>query len=424
MPPNFLRHLYVDINGYFASVEQQMQPRLRHKPVAIVPVNTEATCCIASSYEAKAKGIKTGTPIPEARRLCPDIRFVLARHELYVRVHHDIIKAVERCIHVDEVCSIDEMAARLMANERDHDRATCIARNVKQAIYDDVGQYIRCSVGVGPNKWLAKVATDLQKPDGLVVLRPEDLPTRLYSLDLDDLPGIGRRMHARLAQAGVTTIEQLCQLSESALQTIWASKLIGSVWYHQLRGHHVHETPTHRRTVGHSHVLAPEYRSLDKARRVMTHMIHKAARRLRRLGYHAGRMDLAVRFIDRTRWHHQVRLPAIRDTLTLVRLCSEAWPEQAYADPLKVSVTLSDLTPDAAATASLFPEQQELNHLANAMDRIEQRFGNNAVFPGAMLGAMDSAPLRIAFTQIPDLIDCRDEDRPKLTKRPQKKPAR
>ncbi|MEQ9460128.1 MAG: hypothetical protein RIG82_04170 [Phycisphaeraceae bacterium] len=406
MDQAYCRYLYLDINGYFASVEQQLRPELRGKPVAVVPVDTDSTCCIASSYEAKAFGVKTGTPVPEARRLCPGVRFVLARHERYVRMHHQIIAAMERCVHVDEVCSIDEMCARLMSNERSAERALEIARAVKGAIAVDAGLYVKCSVGVGPNQWLAKVATDLQKPDGLVVLTPEDVPKRLFCLALDDLPGIGRRMHARLGRVGVTTVEQLCGLSESALQTIWGSRVLGSQWYLQLRGEQVDMTPTRRRTVGHSHVLSPEYRTREGALRVMVHMIHKAGRRMRRLGYHAGRMHLGMRYVDGSRWVRDMRLPDVSDTVTLVRMCSAAWPGVVSAVPLKVSVTLMDLTLDQGVSGALFGEQRAMGRIAEAMDRIERRFGNNAVFPGAMLGALDSAPTRISFTQIPELIDC------------------
>jgi DNA polymerase-4 len=109
-----LRWLYVDFNSYFASVEQQLRPELRGQPIAVVPVETDSTCAIAASYEAKAFGVKTGTPIYEAKRLCPGLTCVLARHERYVEFHHRLIEEIERHIPVTAVCSIDEVASRLM----------------------------------------------------------------------------------------------------------------------------------------------------------------------------------------------------------------------------------------------------------------------------------------------------------------------
>src|SRR5882757_8253541 len=112
-----LRWIYIDFNSYFASVEQQLDPALRGKPVAVLPVMTDSTCAIAASYEAKAFGVKTGTPIYEAKKMCPGLICVLARHERYVEFHHRLIEEIERHIPVTAVCSIDEVACRLMDNE-------------------------------------------------------------------------------------------------------------------------------------------------------------------------------------------------------------------------------------------------------------------------------------------------------------------
>src|SRR6202161_3627974 len=191
IPALCLRWLYVDFNSYFASVEQQLRAELRGKPIAVVPVETDSTCAIAASYEAKAFGVKTGTPIYEAKRLCPGLTCVLARHERYVEFHHCLIEEIERHIPVTAVCSIDEVACRLMDNEISVERSTEIARSVKSGIAKTIGSYVRCSIGIAPNRYLAKVGTELQKPDGLVELRPENLPKGLFGLKLRDLPGIG-----------------------------------------------------------------------------------------------------------------------------------------------------------------------------------------------------------------------------------------
>src|SRR5271167_4550724 len=144
IPGLSLRWLYVDFNSYFASVEQQLRPELRGKPIAVVPVETDSTCAIAASYEAKASGVKTGTPIYEAKRLCPALTCVLARHECYVEFHHRLIEEIERHIPVTAVCSIDEVACRLMDNENSLERSTAIARAIKNGIANNIGPYLRC----------------------------------------------------------------------------------------------------------------------------------------------------------------------------------------------------------------------------------------------------------------------------------------
>ncbi|MGH9480975.1 MAG: DNA polymerase Y family protein, partial [Terriglobales bacterium] len=158
--------LFLDLNAYFASVEQQERPELRGRPVAVVPLVTPNTVCIAASYEAKPFGVKTGVKIHQAQRLCPELMLVEARPRLYVEYHEAIVKAVESCVPIAHVMSIDEAACRLLGLERWLPNALAIAQAVKQAVRS-VGDTLRCSIGLAPNRYLAKVASDMQKPDGL-----------------------------------------------------------------------------------------------------------------------------------------------------------------------------------------------------------------------------------------------------------------
>jgi len=239
-----LRYLFVDMNSFFASVEQQERPELRHQPVGIVPMLTDNTCCIAASYEAKARGVKTGTLVREARTLCPRLHLVEARPRLYVQYHHRIVTAVESCLHVDQVCSIDEMYGRLMGAEREPQRAAAIARQVKAAMALAVGPFMRCSIGLAPNAWLAKVASDMQKPDGLTIILPAQMPAAIGKLELTDLPGIGGNMQRRLHLRGIYHVHELCRLSADELSAVWGSKVHGAIWWHQLRGHDLPYRPT------------------------------------------------------------------------------------------------------------------------------------------------------------------------------------
>src|SRR5262245_430158 len=159
-----VRYLFVDMNSYFASVEQELRPELRGLPVAVVPVEAETTSCIAASYEAKKFGVRTGTRVSEARKLCPGLRTIPARPQVYVRKHHEIIEAVESVLPVAKVLSVDEMVCRLMGDHLRYDRAVEVGRRVKRAIRERAGEWMRCSIGLGPNTLLAKVAADMQKP--------------------------------------------------------------------------------------------------------------------------------------------------------------------------------------------------------------------------------------------------------------------
>ena len=149
-----LRWLFLDLNSYFASVEQELEPKLRGRPIAVVPVVADTTVCIAASYEAKAFGVRTGTQVGDAKRMCPGIALVEARHELYVEYHNKIVEAVERMVPVTSVMSIDEMACRLIGREQPLLAALDLAHRVKAEIRNTVGSTLRCSVGLAQNRYL------------------------------------------------------------------------------------------------------------------------------------------------------------------------------------------------------------------------------------------------------------------------------
>ena len=409
-----LTWMSLDMNSYFASVEQQFRPELRGLPVAVVPVMAENTCCIAASYEAKRYGIKTGTKVFEARRLCPDLRIVEARPPLYVQVHEKILAAVDSVLPIEKVTSIDEMFCKLGLRQRNPDEAIAVARQVKEAIHEQVGEYLRCSIGLAPNCFLAKIAGKMKKPDGLTTLSQEELPHKLYSLSLRDLTGIGSRMHARLEHAGVYTVEQLCAQSEDQLRRIWKG-VVGERWWYALRGHDLPEQPTRRRTLGHSHVLPPEFRTPNGAKAVLVRLVHKAAARLRKLGYWAGGMTVSLSYARREKWKASIPLVLCQDTQTLVQSLSNLWKlRPPTGTPLKVSVGLYDLIHNACMTPPLFTEDVRRSELARAMDKINGRFGANAVYLAAMHRSARTAPSRIAFTHIPDIAveTTRGEGRP------------
>src|SRR3569832_912644 len=150
-----LQSLYVDLNSFFASVEQQLRPELRGRPIGVLPVTADTTCCSAASIDAKRFGIRTGTPVWQARKLCKDIVFVQARPSIYVEIHHRIIAAVESCTPVGEVLSIDEMACELMGSDREEANAITLGRQIKRAIFVLVGVVLLCLFGFAPFRFFA-----------------------------------------------------------------------------------------------------------------------------------------------------------------------------------------------------------------------------------------------------------------------------
>lgn len=410
-----LRCLFVDFNSYFASVEQQDDPSLRGRPIGVVPVMAETTCCIAASYEAKAFGVKTGTPVWEARQKCPEIVILQARPARYVEVHHALMDAIQDCIPHGKPESIDEVPCWLIGRERQRENAIAIAGAIKQRFRQSGFDAIGCSIGIAPNKFLAKTASDMQKPDGLTVLELSDLPERLHALELRDFCGIGPSMERRLQRAGIRSVEQLCAAPREHLRAAWGS-IEGERYWLQLRGFELPERKTERGSVGHSHVLGPELRHYDGARSVLFKLLAKAAMRLRKEAFLAGGLAIRIRFVgmDR-RFERDLSFAPIDDTPTLLKLlarelealerarASGRWNEKRHP-PLSVSVTLVGLEPRGSVSGELMTERRRSRDMSAVLDRINQRYGNNALYFGAMQDALSqrAAPMRIAFGQIPD----------------------
>ena len=411
-----LRALVVDFNSYFASVEQVLASSLRGRPIGVVPVVTDSTCCIAASSEAKRHGVKTGTGVAEARSLCPGIIFVESQPEEYIRLHHLLVAAVESCTHVEEVWSIDEMWCRLTGRQCERANAEALARNIKAAVANvatfardddradpEAAKVLTCSVGIAPNGYLAKTATDMQKPDGLVFLEDSDLPHKLHRLQLRDFCGIGRNMEHRLLESGIFTVAQLCAATEKKLREVW-NGIEGTRMYRVLRGEEVQRPPTQKRVLGHSHVLPPELRTEEGAFSVCHRLIQKAAMRLRKGKWCAGGLQLSVKYSDR-RWSDDITFTPTQDTLEFLHTLDILWQRcrQRGISPKAVGVTLFHLVQSQNSTP-VFPTMKR-NHsaLLAAMDAVNIGMGKNKVYFGGAHGALAYTPMRIAFNRIPDL---------------------
>ncbi|MGD0729901.1 MAG: DNA polymerase [Terracidiphilus sp.] len=420
-----LNWLFVDLNSYFASVEQDARPELRSCPVAVVPMMADTTVCIAASYEAKAHGVKTGTNVGEAKKMCPGLVLLEARHELYVDYHHRIVEAVESCLPVTAVLSIDEMACRLMGRERPLLAAMELGRKVKAAIREKVGPMLRSSVGLATNRYLAKVASDMEKPDGLVALPLDILPEALCRLMLRDLPGIGARTELRLNEKGIHTMDELLALDCEKAGELW-----GSVWgerlWHWLRGQDFDMSETeHLKSISHSHVLAPEMRSVEQAWAVAHKLLHKAAMRLRAGGLWASSIGLVIGFmgpkgdrgpvstfgVPKNGWKSDVKLSECQDNQTLIAALSRLWASRPvgaeFEHPYFIGVRLGELVPDRLHSLNLFEgteDAQSRTRLLETMDQLNNKYGMSALAPATMLTAFKAAPTRIAFHSIPDLF--------------------
>lgn len=397
-----LRSLFVDFNSYFASVEQQENPDLRGRPIAVAPVMANSSCCIAASVEAKKYGIKTGTLVAEAKERCPELVVVLAHPALYVHYHHRLLKAIDNCIPIHKVGSIDEAECRLMGREREPERAIEIAHRIKQSIHESF-DWLRCSIGIAPNGFLAKTASDMQKPDGLIVLEEKNLPDALFGLKISDLCGVGYNMEKRLRYFGIHSVEQLCFASRAKLKEVWGG-IEGERFHDRLHGDVVEQAESQRGTVGHSHVLAPELRNTQSVNAVMKKLLMKAAMRLRSYHLLATRLHVRVKYLGNAPWDATERMDPTDDSKILLhRLIRLLDQRKDNHKPLAVSVTLTGLMEREGTCVPMFAEMKENPALNTLLDNINKKYGNNKMYFGSMQQALDSAPMRISFNQIPDV---------------------
>ena len=347
-----LRWLVLDLNSFFASCEQQEDPELRDRPVIVVQTMAETTCAIAASYPAKALGIRTGTLVHEARRLCPDLKLVQANHKLYVEYHHRILKAIDKHIPVEDVMSIDEVACRLDKVQQQPVVARKLAQEIKHEIQSQVGACLTSSIGISANKLLAKLASNMQKPDGLVILPVEELPRAILHLKLRDIPGIGPNMAERLQKADIADIATLWKTDASRLRLIWGG-VAGDKMHALLHGEDIVSPKHARSSISHQHVLAPKDRTKQKSAAVVRQLLVRAAQRLRDDGFFCRRLAVEVKWLrrDGDTWTATRSFSETQDTGVLLGVLQEIWREVPDLKPLRVGVALSNLAPQGGSSA-------------------------------------------------------------------------
>ncbi|WP_223850222.1 DNA polymerase Y family protein [Paracoccus yeei] len=384
------RTLYVDMNSFFASVEQQLNPAIRGRPVAITAMENEKGCCVAASYEAKAHGVKTGTSVPDARRLCPGIVFLPSRHRLYVRFNLRVAAVLDRFAELERIRSVDEFQIALSGGSTDLDGARDLVMTLKAAVAAEVGACLRFSAGIGPNHLLAKIAGKLEKPDGFQALWPGNMPSAVAHLALDDLPGISRSMRARLEHAGIRDVPSLWALDPRHARAIWRS-VEGERFVRSLQGDPIPLVKTQRGGFGNSKVLAPQFREPASAYLVSRWLVEKAAARLRRDQRVASTFDLRLVLLHpygADTWSRSIRCAPTQDTLEFLRhnraLWRQAWPAIRRRRLHSVGINLGDTFMLADRNGDLLmplgpAEKTAGERAAEAVDFINQRFGDGTI---------------------------------------------
>lgn len=261
-PPHIM---HIDLNSCFATVEQQARPRLRGRPIGIVNRRTEHTAIITASYEAKAMGVKVGMKLKEAQALCPGLIGIESDPAKYRYVYHKLMDIMRRYSPSFTMKSIDEGVIDFNDTSREiRERGMeVIGREIKQRLKDEVGCAMRCNVGIGTNRFLAKTAAGLNKPDGMDVLMSHNIRQVFAGLTLTDLTGIAWRNEHRLNMVGIYTPLQFLDAAPELLAKVVFKSVCGYQWHQRLRGWEVDNVQYDLKTCGRQYVL--EQRNLPRA---------------------------------------------------------------------------------------------------------------------------------------------------------------
>ncbi|NTS31182.1 type VI secretion protein ImpB [Phyllobacterium sp. BT25] len=410
--PTHPEKLYLDFDSFFASAEQQLNPALQGRPIAVVPLDSPYTSVIAASREAKPFGVKTGTSVREAREKCPDIVFIEARPDVYVRLHNRILEIIERCVPIAAVRSIDELACTLLESEAR--QAAELSSRIKRSLRHEFGPVLTCSIGISFNELLAKVAAEMDKPDGFVVLDHADLPGKLLGLALRDLPGISKGMETRLIEAGVTDIAGLWALAPKHARAIWNS-VEGERFVAALHGYSVEKPETITRMFGHGRNLPPDWRTPQKVLQCARLLTMSAARRLRRSHHRAGALTYTVGTRRESRTSMDKRFRPARDDHTFLNALNGLHEKFVMSGEMNnissVTVVLHELSEEQEASRDLFDTrdsrqaQSQWERVSDVLDTIRVRHGSKALNLGPANGPGNYIGSKIAFGRIPAAED-------------------
>jgi DNA polymerase-4 len=375
--------LLADMNAFYASVEQALNPSLRNRPIIVCgDPSRRHGIVLAASYEAKEYGVETGMAVFEAKRLCPPAELVPPRMGTYLRISAHIVDILSQFSPLVEPFSVDEAFVELTGCEKLFGEGIEAARRIKERILRETG--IRCSIGVGPNKLLAKMAAEMEKPNGLTLLTEEDVPKRLWPLPVIRLFGVGPRISQHLKRMGIRTIGDLAQADPAMLERRFG--IIGRVLHCSARG--VDSSPVDpcsldkNRSIGHQFTLPRDYTKVSDLRTVLRELAEEVAARARKAGYTGRTVSLTLRSFDFGSVHRSLTLSEPTNIGRKVFEAAEVLLRRHWDHrPVRlIGITLSNLSSDRVMQLDLFGKREREQRLAEAIDAIRNRFGTTSIF--------------------------------------------
>ncbi len=399
--------MHIDLNSCYAIIEQQANPLIRHKPVGVAAYDSPGGFIIASSYEAKRKGV-TLMRIRDAREICPDIVILTPDPEKYFDAHRRFRTVLEKYTNEVTPKSVDEFVVDFKGSSalRKGKSLVGVGYQMKRDIKASLGEYVTVNIGIAPNRFLAKVAAGMDKPDGLDVIRAEDIWNLYGQLDLLDLPGINHRYKARLNIAQIFTPLDFLEATMPKLKKEVFKSIVGYYWYLRLRGYEVDSAKFKTRSFGNDYAVGDKTSDPEKISRLLMKLCEKTGRRLRKHDYQAQGVFLGMGFENHTWWGKSRRsknpLYSTQDIyLAIMRLFRQV---EISARLIHINIAVFDVMPATPVQIGLFDGTRlDTRSLAYASDKINNRYGEYTLVPAQMANMQDTIIKRVPFGSVRDI---------------------
>lgn len=404
---------HIDMNSCFCSAEQQANPSLRGKPIAVVAYLSPGACIISPSYEAKERGVETGMRIRDGKALCPELHCMMPDPGKYRYINRKFFQIYQYYSDKVTPLSIDEFAIQMektpsLEGLQQKGFTTSqamrkIGLQIKQRIRKEFS-WMKVSIGYGPNRFLAKMASNLKKPDGLNEINKHNIVNVLSAMSLEDIKGIKGGNGGRLRRYGITTPLEFFDASTADLTQAFQS-INGLYWWQRLHGEEPDSREFDRKSFGNSHALYEPYMPSDyRLHQVLMQLVFKMGFRLRRGGYSASGIHIGCLYSDYTYWHKGVKLGgSIIDSRDLYNEALRV----LLMGPLKhirtLSVSCHYLTQPQKIQQELFCNNERKHNLTAALDRISNKWGHLAVTPATLLNLDRRVLDRVPFGAVKEL---------------------
>jgi len=390
--------MHVDFNSCFASIEQQANPLLRGKPVVVAAFATDKGCILAASVEAKRLGIKTGFRVIDGKKICPGLIVLSPDPWKYRNVHLKLRNLISGYTNNFTPKSIDEFVLNMDGYPRLRETdMKGIALEIKQRIKKEIGEWLTVSVGIAPNRYLAKIAAGLHKPDGLDEINRQNFLEIYSKLKLTDLTGIKQRNAARLNSLGIYSVLDFYNAPVWKLKAAFHS-ITGLYWHTRLTGYEVDDIEFGRRSFGNSVAIGKNLSKIEEMFPILSRLTEKMCSRLRTAGYRAHGVHLAIVYKNGL-WWHKGRLT--KDIYKgAFRLLLEANPSSPV---LNLAVSCYGLSRNDSLQLNIFENVEKREDLEKSIDKLNQRWGDFTVSRARSMGGAKMVMDRIAFGGVKEL---------------------